>query len=523
MTEDHWPQRWFGRPGRAAVALFVIGAAPLLLGTVPPLQDLPNHLASAFIADHIGDYPDIQVNGFFRSNALFALWLHLLGGPLGLGGAARLFVACTLAAMAVALAWLGFSLAGPERLPSVTLLAWPMVHGFFVPVGLLNFSVGTAGALGALALASLRERSPDVRKTLGLAMLGVAAWYGHPFPITLAAGLVGLEVLLTTPWRSWAGRLVRSVGPFVPALLLSAATAAVHWLKPEARPPLIDAGIYYLNPVETVGQLWSHGPGGFGWLEATALIPAAVLAVTAWRERARPVLYFRWPAMALLLFLFFAMPASQSNWGLFNARVIPFLWAGLLVRAPAAMPRGLARGLAAAAVLYAAAMTVDYARLERDRQAFCAAIPHVAEHARLLPLVFEQHGSAEFTEPLKHLWGYYVMARRTTAPLLFAVERSYPLTYVRWEPPELLPPAVDLMAIANRTPDEICGHRRPKGDPECQRQFEERWQRFWTIAEPRFDHLLTWEEQPGFAELVPPSFHRTFVQGPLVLYVKDGR
>src|SRR5262249_33247731 len=163
-------------------------------------------------------YPDLQANGFLRSNALLALWLHLLGGPLGLVGAARLFVACTLAAMAVALAWLGSSLAGPERLPSVTLAAWPVGHCFFVPVGVLNFSVGTAGALGALALARRREEAPELRKTLGLAALGMAAWYGHPFPITLAAGLVGLEVLLGVPWRRWPRRVLFSVGPFVPAL-----------------------------------------------------------------------------------------------------------------------------------------------------------------------------------------------------------------------------------------------------------------------------------------------------------------
>ncbi len=523
MTTDVWPQRWFGRPGRAAFALFVVAAVPLLLGTVPPLQDLPNHLASAFIAEHLADYPDLQANGFLRSNALLALWLHVVARPLGLVGAARLFVALTLLAMATALAWLGWSLAGPERLPAVTLLAWPMVHGFFVPVGLLNFSVGTAGAIGALALAHLRARAPGPGKTLGLATLGVAAWYGHPFPITMATGLVGLELLLTVPRRLWPGRLVGAVGPFVPALLLSMATAAVHWLKPEARPPLLEAGILYLPPLRTLSQLWSHGPAGLSWLEATALLPAAVLAVSAWRERGRPVPYFRWPAMALLFLMYFALPASQSNWGLFNARVIPFLWTGLLVRAPEAMPRPLVRGLAAAAVLYAAAMTVDYRRLEHERQAFCAAIPHVAVGARLLPLVFEHNGSAPFTEPLKHAWGCYVLARRTTAPLLFAVERSYPLTYVRWEPPELLPPALDEMARSNKSPEAVCGDGPPPGSPECRRRFEERWRRFWAIAEPRFDHLLTWDEQPGFAELVPPSFHRAFVQGPLVLYVKAAR
>ena len=523
MSADVWPQRWFGRPGRAALALFVVAAVPLLLGTVPPLQDLPNHLASAFIAEHLADYPDLQVNGFLRSNALLALWLHLLGGPLGLLGAARLFVALTLLAMATALAWLGWSLAGPERLPSVALLAWPMVHGFFVPVGLLNFSVGTAGALLALALAHLRERAPAAGKTLGLAALGVAAWYGHPFPITLATGLIGLEVVLTVPWRLWPRRLAGTLGPLLPALLLSLLTAAVHWLKPEARPPLLEAGVLYLPPLRTLSQLWSHGPAGLSWLEAMALLPAAVLAVSAWRERSRPVPYFRWPAMAVLLALYFGLPASQSNWGLFNARVIPFLWAGLLLRAPEAMPRALTRGLAVAAVAYAAAMVVDYRRLERERQAFCAAIPHVAMGARLLPLVFEHNGSAAFTEPLKHDWGYYVLARWTTAPLLFAVERSYPLTYLRWEPPELLPPALDEMARTNRSPEAVCAEGHPPGDPECRRRFEERWRGFWAIAEPRFDHLLTWDERPGFAELVPPSFQRTFVQGPLVLYVKAAR
>jgi len=510
-----WAQRWFSRPGRAALALFVVAAAPLLLGTVPPLQDLPNHLASAYIAKNLESYPDLRANGFLRSNSLLALWLHLLGGPLGLVGAARLFVALTLGAMATALAWVGWSLAGPERLPAVTLLAWPLVHGFLVPVGLLNFSVGTAAALAALSLAERRERVPGLAETLGLVAVSVAGWYAHPFPITLAAGLVGLEVLQVSPWRRWPRALGRALAPFLPALSLSAITAAVHWLKPEARPPLLDAGILYLGPLETLGQLWSHGPGGLSWLEASALLPAAMVLISAWHERRRQVPYFRWPAMLALLALYLGLPASLSNWGLFNARVIPFLWIGLLTRAPERIPRALRFALVAAAVLYAGALTWDYRRLESERLAFCAAIPAVAQGARLLPLVFEQRGSAAFTEPLKHAWGYYVLARGTTAPLLFAVERSYPLTYVRWPPPELLPPALDGMAMANRSP--------APGDAESRRRFEERWRHFWALAEPRFDHVLTWDEQPGFVELVPASFHRTFVQGPLTLYVRSER
>jgi len=521
MSAGSWQQRWFGRPGRAALALFAVAAVPLLLGTVPPLQDLPNHLASAYIAEHAADYPELRVNGFLRSNALLALFLHLLGGPLGLVGAARLFLALTLAAMAAALAWLGWSLAGPERLPAVALLGWPLVHGFFVPVGLLNFSLGVAGALGALALARQRQLHPGTGRTLALAALCVAAWYAHPFPIAVATVLVGLEVLLSAPWGRWPLQLPPALGPFVPALLLSALTALGHWLKPEARPALVGGGILYLSPVDDLLQLWTHGPAGLSWLEASAFLPAAVLAFAAWTERRRIVPYFRWPAMAVLLLLYLALPSSQSNWGLFNARLIPFLWVGALLRAPLRPGRVLAPALAAASVAYAAGLALDYRRLEEDRRAFCAAIPRVAHRARLLPLVFELHGSSPFTEAMRHQWGHYVLARETSAPLLFAVERSYPLTYVRWPPPELIPPAIDELATVAGSPRAVCSRlHRPLDDPQCSRLWEERWRRFWAVGEPAFDHLLTWREPAGFAALVPPSFRRVLVEGPLVLYVK---
>jgi hypothetical protein len=516
---------------------FALAAAPLLLGTPPPFQDLPNHLASAYIAEHLQDYPGIEVNGYLRSNSALALGLHLLGGPLGLIAAARLCVALVLAATAASLAWLGWSVGGPARIASIALLGWPLVHHFFVSMGLLNFSLGLAGAWAALALAHRRiragsapgaEATPSGRRWLervALVVVSLAAWYAHPFPIAVAAGLVALQALQGEPPGRWPLRSVRAVAPFLPALLLSVGTAATHLVKPAERPVLQGNPLHFDPPLDSLKYLWMHGPVAFSWLEASTLLPVLVLAVLAWRERRRSVPFFGWPAMALLVLGFFCLPTSGSNWALFNARFIPFIWVGLLLRAPPTLPRPLQLVLPVAALAYGGGLWADYVRLERERRQFCAAMPAVPEHASLLPLVFDPHGSASFTEPLRHAWGYYVLERATTAPLLFAVERSYPLIYRTWPPPELIPPAIDDLAGVLRSPASACkaAGLDPRDEPRCLALWRERWRQFWTLATPAFDHVLTWGARSDFPSVLPPEYAPVLVQGRLVLYARPAR
>ena len=245
--------------------LFALAAAPLLLGTPPPLQDLPNHLASAFIAEHLADYPTLELNGYLRSNSALALWLHLLGGPLGLVGAARLFLALVLAATAASLAWLGWTVGGPGRMASIALLGWPLVHHFFVATGLLNFSLSLAGAWTILAL---DHRRTDRRRP-------------PPGPPPRGAGrrlprLLVRPSLSRHPRRRTGGAAGRSpaprpdggsagpfpaVGPLLPAVLLSVATAVAHLLKPATRPFLPTNRVQFDNPWITLGHLWIAGAG----------------------------------------------------------------------------------------------------------------------------------------------------------------------------------------------------------------------------------------------------------------------
>jgi len=60
--------------GLAAAGLFLLAAWPLLLVELPPLQDLPNHVATAHIVAHPDRYPEYSFNGLWRSNALLTLW-----------------------------------------------------------------------------------------------------------------------------------------------------------------------------------------------------------------------------------------------------------------------------------------------------------------------------------------------------------------------------------------------------------------------------------------------------------------
>src|SRR5262249_43149604 len=85
-----------------ALLLFVLAAWPLLLVDLPPLQALPNPVATAHIIARPDLYPEYPFNGLFKSNALLTLWFRVTGGH-GLFASARAFVAIVLAINALAL------------------------------------------------------------------------------------------------------------------------------------------------------------------------------------------------------------------------------------------------------------------------------------------------------------------------------------------------------------------------------------------------------------------------------------
>src|SRR5262249_55588816 len=143
---------------------------PLLLVDLPPLQDLPNHVATAHIIAHPDLHPQYVFNGLFKSNALLTLWLYLLGGH-GLFGAARAFVALVLAANAVALPLFVLRFAGRRAVPVATLLGWPLVHSFSIAMGFLNFAFAFALSLILLAVLDAQRERATAARGFGIAVL----------------------------------------------------------------------------------------------------------------------------------------------------------------------------------------------------------------------------------------------------------------------------------------------------------------------------------------------------------------
>ena len=83
--------------------------------------------------------------------------------------------------------------------------------------------------------------------------------------------------------------------------------------------------------------------------------------------------------------------------------------------------------------------------------------------------MFKRSKTSDFTASLTHAWGYYTVAKDTSAPLVFAVERSYPITYREFPPRALIPPALDRFAEATRHARRRCAScsARSPSDAAC--------------------------------------------------------
>jgi len=146
----------------------------------------------------------------------------------------------------------------------------------------------------------------------------------------------------------------------------------------------------------------------------------------------------------------------------------------------------------------------------------------VPERATLLPLLFKHRKTSDFNASLTHAWGYYTVAKSTSAPLVFAVERSYPITYREFPPRALIPPALDRFAEKFGTPAQVCKLLRQFPiDAACTAAWRDVWSAFWQQAEPRFSHVLTWAIPPEARPIIPARYHRVFAAGDLEIYARQ--
>jgi hypothetical protein len=505
-----------------SAALFLLAAWPLALVDVPPLQDLPNHLAAITVIQHPDAYPEFVFTGFFKTNAALFSWLLLVGRLIGTRAAAKLFVAAVLALGAIAYPRFILSFGGRRRMLVSALFAWPMVHNWFVTSGMLDFALAVPMAMGTLVLLNAQRLRPSAGRGAAIALLAAATWYAHVFPLLVVGLLIAVHVVTRRTWRERWGQAVALVAPLLPAGALVASSLWVHFTEPVGAMTANVALDRTAPPWELAYNLWAEWMWGFTKLEILTIVPCIALGVWGilrWRD---DVPFFGPVAVAALAALYVFSPYVATNWFHVNSRFIPFLWLAALVRVPERLPRRAPAVLAACALASSAGMGVDYVRVARDWARFEAGIGVVPEGSRLLPLVFRSKGTSENTRSLLHVWGFYVTEKHTSAPLLFAHSQSFPVVYREPPPARFNHLVLEAFAPSMGTPGFLCDTLRSSGVAmdDCEGAWRARWAEFWGDAEPRYDHVLMWDAPRGAMALVPPDYRVVFQQGELTILAR---
>lgn len=500
-----------------SAVLFVVGAWPLALTEVPSYQDLPNHLAAVTVIQNLERYPEFVFNGFFKTNAALFAWLFVVGKLVGTQLAARLFALLVVAANAFILPRFVLALTGSRtRMLVASLFMWPMVHNWFVSMGMLDFALSVPLSLGLLLVIDRQRRAPSLLNAASVTLLGAATWYAHVFPLLVVSMLVGIEALRAPSWKERIASLRVMLVPMLPVTALIAVSIILH-LRGNVGP--MSAFVHHhvmVAPWELAYNLWAEWFWGFSKLSITSMVPCLLLAYYGFANRREAPRFFSPIALVALGVLFCLVPYHVTNWYHVNSRLIPYIWIALLLRAPDRLPKGVIAALGVSAVLYSAGMGTDFVRLERDRQRFTAGVSSVPEGAKLLPLVFEHKGVSENTRSLLHAWGFYVTERNTSAPLLFAYSRSFPVMYSVPPPIRFNDLVLENFAATMKTSANFCQSNRVVTS-DCQSEYRARWADFWHDATPLYDHLLLWQPSEEALALVPPEYSVAFRQDGLVI------
>lgn len=365
-----------------AVLLMLVMAVPLLWPAIPPLADMPGHIGRYRIA--LGDSATLarfySYDWRIVPNLGVDLLVHPLARIIGVEAAAKLV---TLAIPVIGTAgMIALVRVVHGRISAGLLFALPLLYGWPFQLGFVNYCLGMALALCALAL--WLAMAPGARRAMIFALIACALWVAHAF----AWGAFGLWAFASDAARR------RHAGDPLTSAIASAAIACLPLLLPLVLTLLTGGGAAALAPAEWFNwplkavSLASALRDHWAWLDLASVALLLALIYVALRATALDA-RLGWPAL-LSLIAFLALPDKLMGGDFVEMRLAPYLLAlALLAIRPGALPipeRRLIQAGGAFLGLRVLATTISLIGHGRAQAAELVALDHVPLGARVLAI-----------------------------------------------------------------------------------------------------------------------------------------
>ena len=512
--------------GLAGLVLWLLAVWPLFVVQYLPHEDLPGHVAGAYVVNHISAFPEYVAAHGFRTNSAFLHWVCAMAGWLGYMGAARVFLAAVLAITAFGYAFLLDASGGERPVGRVwigSLFAAPLVHHWFVLMGMLNFSLSFGLCVWILGLLAYQRTRWSHARAVGIAAISILAWFAHSFPLVIVAAIVIADLahayLRARTATPAAARAAVAVAPAVAMVALGALLTPVQEFA-HAHIPGAQNTTWFGLP-ELIVRGFSNFSFGPSLWSVASLVPALMLIAVAIRARDAHPAFLSTTAILALAVCYGCVPSAVSPvWANFNTRFLPFLWLALLVRVPAHLPRRLVGLLVCASVAGSAASGGWMLRRSGDIEEFRSGLPYVEKGARLLPILFSVKSPGDNIEPFIHAWAYYTMEAGTGADMIWA-SRSVDAVHYRVAPPprfhhDYIQNSPRTMFSAERWCATLM--RGATFVPEdCTRSWEEAWRSYLRGARERFSQVLIWDPPTQALALIEETYSIVYRQGRLLI------
>ena len=438
-----------GLDGSSTVSLLVAGRGPLraywcawltvvvsqlvllVLVRHPPLLDYPNHLARAYVLQHLNDVPAFHDAWISAWKPLPNLGMDLamlaLQPIFGIDVAGQIFLGLALLIGHVGCHLLGRAIHGR---PTWTVLGaqffvfnTSFLHGF------VNYAVGLGVFMVALAYWLPRRRTPSWPAVAGASLLAFACYLSHLSAVVfLGLGVATFVVADLAARRIGTSAAVLAFVPFAAPLALLA------WV-PHGHGP-----IYWVSVVEkvrAVGWLFRAYSRPVDFLLAALLVVGGALLVwgRARGSQAKPATEGASQALtalvfaALLMVLYFACPTAISGtWAadrrfIYPAAMLAVLSLGFQVDRWAAF--GALGAILAVTIVRSAAVGRAWSALDARIEARCQVLRGIAPGSRVFGIsVGAWFNLADMAFP--HVVAYAAISNHAVVPL-FAQPSQQPL------------------------------------------------------------------------------------------------